>query len=114
MPDPIALGSWPIDIHPSDGRVGVHPHKEDPPAPYPIPVRALLVRNIANVLVAGRCLSATHEAHGSTRVSGTAMATGQAAGTLAALAATRGVDPRDVPYDDLSRTLLSQGVMLHL
>ncbi len=67
MPDPIALGSWPIDIHPSDGRVGVHPHKEDPPAPYPIPVRALLVRNIANVLVAGRCLSATHEAHGSTR-----------------------------------------------
>jgi hypothetical protein len=112
--DPIALGAWPIDIHPSDGRVGVHPHKEDPPAPYGIPLRALLVRNMSNVLVAGRCLSATHEAHGSTRVSGTAMATGQAAGTLAAMAAARSVDPRSVCYADLARMLVGQGVVLRL
>ncbi len=110
--DPIALGSWPIDIHPADGRVGVHPHKEDPPAPYPIPLRALLVKDIANLMVAGRCLSATHEAHGSTRVSGTAMATGEACGTLAALAAKRGVGLREVPYVDLQQQLLTQGVIL--
>jgi len=112
--DPIALGSWPIDIHPADGRVGVHPHKDDPPHPYPIPLRALLVRNRANLLVAGRCLSATHQAHGSTRVSGTAMATGEAAGTLAALAVARHGDVRSVPYDDLASQLLRQGALLAL
>lgn len=112
--DPVALGSWPIDIHPADGRVGVHPHKENPPAPYPIPLRSLLVRDLSNVLVAGRCLSATHEAHGSTRVGGTAMATGQAGGTLAALAAKSGRSLRSVPYSDLAEMLQSQGAILHL
>jgi len=114
QPDPVALGSWPIDIHPADGRVGVHPHKEDPPEPYPIPLRALLVRNIDNLLVAGRCLSATHEAHGSTRVSGTAMATGEACGTLAALASSSGRILRHVPYSELAAQLLRQGAMLEL
>ena len=114
QPDPIAMGSWPIDIHPADGRVGVHPHKENPPEPYPIPSRALIVRNLANVLVAGRCLSATHEAHGSTRVSGTAMATGEAAGTHAAMAVRTNSELRKVPYPDLAKQLLQQGAMLSL
>lgn len=109
--DPIALGSWPIDIHPADGRVGVHPHKEDPPAPYPIPLRALVVRDLANVLVAGRCLSATHEAHGSTRVSGTAMATGQAAGTVAAIAAEAQQLIRSVPYHRVAEELRQAGAL---
>jgi flavin-dependent dehydrogenase len=113
QPDPIALGSWPIDIHPADGRVGVHPHKENPPKPYPIPSRALLVKNTTNLLVAGRCLSATHEAHGSTRVSGTAMATGEAAGTLAALASCTRRNPRDVPYSELCTQLTRQRAILH-
>jgi hypothetical protein len=114
VPDPVALGSWPIDIHPADGRVGVHPHKEDPPQPYPIPLRSLLVRGLSNLLVAGRCLSATHEAHGSTRVSGTAMATGEAAGTLAALASKRGCELREVPYGELAAQLTKQGAILSL
>jgi hypothetical protein len=114
QPDPIALGSWPIDIHPADGRVGVHPHKDDPPAPYPIPLRTLLVKGVSNAMVAGRCLSATHEAHGSTRVSGTAMATGEAAGTLAALAVRQAVDLRSVSYSELQAQLLKQGALLAL
>lgn len=112
--DPIALGSWPIDIHPADGRVGVHPHKEDPPAPYPIPLRALIVRDLANVLVAGRCLSATHEAHGSTRVSGTAMATGQAAGTVAAIASQAHQHIRSIPYGRVAEELQQAGALLAL
>ena len=112
QPDPVALGSWPIDIHPADGRVGVHPHKENPPEPYPIPLRALLARDVVNLLIAGRCLSATHEAHGSTRVSGTAMATGEACGTLAAMAGRSGLAVRDVRYADLAAQLASQGVIL--
>ena len=115
QPDVVALGSWPIDIHPADGRVGVHPHKENPPEPYAIPARALMVRNLSNALVAGRCLSATHEAHGSTRVSGTAMATGEACGTLAALAVRAGREVRDVPLSrPCRRNCVRQGVLLNL
>jgi FAD dependent oxidoreductase len=112
--DVIALGSWPIDIHPADGRVGVHPHKENPPTPYPIPFRCLLVAGLDNLSVAGRCISATHEAHGSTRVSGTAMALGQAAGTAAAMACGIGVTPRKLPISTLQETLLKQGAILSL
>ena len=112
--DAIALGAWPIDIHPSDGRVGVHPHKEDPPAPYQIPARVLLVRDLDNLMVAGRCLSATHEAHGSTRVSGTAMAVGEAAGTHSALAAQAGVKLREVAIHRVQDQLRRNGVVLSL
>ncbi len=112
--DAIALGSWPIDIHPADGRVGVHPHKDEPPAPYPIPARCLMVRGFDNLLTAGRCISATHEAHGSTRVSGTAMALGQAAGTLAALAHDSGLAARRLPIARVQDRLAAQGAILAL
>ncbi len=112
--DGIALGSWPIDIHPADGRVGVHPHKENPPEPYPIPARCLFVRGFDNLATAGRCISATHEAHGSTRVSGTAMALGQAAGTAAALACETGSALHSVPAAALQDRLAKQGAILSL
>jgi hypothetical protein len=112
--DVIALGSWPIDIHPADGRVGVHPHKENPPVPYAIPLRCLLASGLDNLSAAGRCISATHEAHGSTRVSGTAMALGQAAGTAAAMACDIGVAPRNIRIADLQDRLLKQGAILTL
>jgi succinate dehydrogenase/fumarate reductase flavoprotein subunit len=112
--DVIAIGSWPIDIHPADGRVGVHPHKENPPAPYPIPAGCVIVRDFDNLLTAGRCISATHEAHGSTRVSGTAMALGQAAGTIAAMAAEQRVAARAVPIASVQDGLLAAGAILSL
>jgi hypothetical protein len=83
--DSIAIGAWPVDIHPSNGAVGVHPHKENPPAPYEIPFRCLVPRSTEGLLVAGKPISTTHAAHGSTRVPGTSLATGQAAGVAAAL-----------------------------
>jgi hypothetical protein len=55
-------------------------------ATYGIPYRALQPRDLDNVVVAGRCFSATHEAHASARSMATCMAMGQAAGTAAALA----------------------------
>jgi hypothetical protein len=112
--DVVAMGSWPIDIHPADGRVGVHPHKENPPEPYQIPLGCLLVRGFDNLLVAGRCMSSTHEAHGSTRVSGTAMALGQAAGTVAAMACENGGTPRKVSVQSLQDRLRRQGAILCL
>jgi hypothetical protein len=112
--DAVALGSWPIDIHPADGRVGVHPHKEDPPEPYQIPLGCLLARDLDNLLMAGRCISATHEAHGSTRVSGTAMALGQAAGTAAAMACAEGSPVRGVAISKVQQRLMDQGGILRL
>lgn len=98
FPDSIAVGAWPVDIHPANGDVGVHPHKENPPVPYEIPFRCLVPLNTEGLLVAGKPISTTHRAHGSTRVPGTSLATGQAAGVAAALAvrtkkSLRALDP---------------------
>ena len=66
-----------------------------------IPARTLLVRDAANVVVAGRCFSATHDAHAAVRSMAQCMAMGQAAGTVAALAAAAGLTPRDVAHGTL-------------
>lgn len=104
FPDAIAVGAWPIDIHPAD-RVGVHPHKDDAPVPYEIPYRCLLPQAVEGLLVAGKPISTTHRAHGSTRVPGTSIATGQAAGVAAALAAAAGTTPRRVDVETLRARL---------
>ena len=110
--DAVAVGAWPIDIHPSNGFVGVHPHKENPPAPYEIPYRCLVPRTVDNLLVAGRPISTTHRAHGSTRVPGTSMATGQAAGVAAALSAKTGNSPRALDVEALRDELRRQGAII--
>lgn len=110
--DAIALGAWPVDIHPTDGFVGVHPHKESPPEPYQIPYRCLLTQGVDNLLVAGKPISTTHRAHGSTRVPGTSLATGQAAGVAAAIAAREGASPREIDVSTLRRILKEQGAIL--
>ena len=65
-------------------------------ATYGIPFRSLQPQGLDNVLVAGRCFSATHDAHASARSMGTCMAMGQAAGTAAALSASRSASTPDV------------------
>lgn len=86
--DAIATGCWYLDLHPNKTTLGsandFTPEKVQP-APYDIPYRSLLPQKIENLLVAGRCHSATRGAHASTRVTVTAMAMGEAAGCAAAL-----------------------------
>lgn len=77
-----------------------------------IPYRTLLVRDAANVLVAGRCFSATHDAQASVRSMAQCMAMGQAAGTAAGLAALAATDPRDVPVQRLQDRLRHDGAVL--
>jgi 2-polyprenyl-6-methoxyphenol hydroxylase-like FAD-dependent oxidoreductase len=87
--DAIATGCWYLDIHPNKTVVGSandFDPKKHQPEPYDIPYRSLLPQKVSNLLVAGRCHSATRGAHASTRVTVTAMAMGEAAGVAAALA----------------------------
>ncbi|MFZ5671717.1 MAG: FAD-dependent oxidoreductase [Pseudomonadota bacterium] len=76
---------------------------------YTVPFRALLPRNLDGIMVAGRCLSSTHDAHASARSIGTCMAMGQAVGSAAALAADQNVTPRRLPLKTLLALLDRQG-----
>jgi hypothetical protein len=110
FPDVVARGYFPIDIHdPRGGGSGTWLEIEDS---YDIPYRCLIPQNLDRLLVAGRAISATHEAHGSFRTQGGVMAIGQAAGTAAALAAKRGVGPRQVPIEELQAELRRTGASL--
>jgi hypothetical protein len=79
-----------------------------------IPYRTLLPRHLENVLVAGRCFSATHDAHASVRSMAQCMAMGQAAGTAAAMAVRHGKSPREIDVSCLQTDLSRQGAILHL
>jgi hypothetical protein len=79
-----------------------------------IPYRSLLVRDSSNTLVAGRCFSATHDAHASVRSMAQTMAMGQAAGTAAALATSAGSDPREVDASTLRERLRHDGAVLEI
>lgn len=105
--DVIARGTYPVDIHNPKGR-GTVLRSVPPGDAYDIPLRCLLPRGVDNVLTAGRCISGTHEAHSSYRVTPTAMATGQAAGVAAALGAKNGQRPRAVPVPDVQTELVRQ------
>ena len=79
---------------------------------YDLPYRALLPLGINNLLMAGRSISATHEAHSSLRVMPIVFAIGQAAGTAAALSIDLDQPPRKIDYRLIQGELLKQGVFL--
>ena len=79
-----------------------------------IPYRSLVVQGAENVLVAGRCFSATHDAHASVRSMAQCMAMGQAAGTTAALALDHGGDVRAVSAERLRERLRIEGAVLSI
>jgi hypothetical protein len=87
--DAVARASWPIELW-EEGRLGaMYEYLEDGQT-YDIPLRSLHARDVDNLFVAGRCMSATHEALGSARVIGTCLAAGEAVGRAAARMADRG------------------------
>ena len=93
--DAVAVGAFPIDIH---DPLGKELYWTQTAAPcYDVPYRVMLPRDFKNLLVTGRCVSATHVAAASVRVTPTAMALGEAAGIAAALAREGRTDEIDVP-----------------
>ncbi|NLD99145.1 MAG: FAD-dependent oxidoreductase [Fibrobacter sp.] len=111
--DVVALSTYPVDIHNPDG-AGTMLYQLPPGSAYSIPLRCLFPKNLERILVAGRCISGTHEAHSSYRVMPVAMALGQAAGICAALAARSGTTIRGVPYRNVREELLGQGAILEI
>jgi hypothetical protein len=109
--DVIARGTYPVDIHSPSG-IGTVMRPVPPGDAYDVPLRCLIPVGVDHLLTAGRCISGTHEAHSSYRVTPTAMATGQAAGVCAALAARGAGKPRDVAVTEVQRELLRQGADL--
>ncbi|MGH8021581.1 MAG: FAD-dependent oxidoreductase [Opitutaceae bacterium] len=107
--DAIAVASYPIDIHrPGDEGCTLIWCGDC----YDIPYRSLVPTKIENLLVAGRCISTTHEAMGAIRVMATCMAMGEAAGRAAKMAIRRGVVPADIDAADLQEELLAKGAYL--
>ena len=88
------------------------PTVNPPGEAYDIPLRCLMPRGAEGLVVAGRCISGTHEAHSSYRVMPIVMATGHAAGICAAIAARDGTPPRAVPARQVQRELIRQKASL--
>lgn len=109
--DAIALGGYPIDIHAPQGAATDSEHVPANIA-YQIPLRCLLLDRPENLVVVGRCISATHEAAAAFRVTPIAMAIGQGGGVVAAEAILRGVPPAAVPFPAVRARLLAQGARL--
>jgi hypothetical protein len=109
--DVVARGAYPVDIHNPKGS-GTVLRRLPPGEAYDIPLRCLIPQGPDGLLVAGRCLSGSHEAHSSYRVMPIVMATGQAAGVCAALAAARSVPPRAMPVAEVQAALVRQGADL--
>lgn len=107
--DSIARGAYSIDIHNPGDSKSTWIQVDDS---YNVPYRSLLPCNLDCIIVAGRCISATHEASAAVRVMPSCMAIGQAAGTAAALAVSEGTNPKNINVDILRRVLIKQGAYL--
>jgi len=107
--DGIGKCNYFLDIHNPDGKIGTF--TENVPE-YEIPFRSLIPKGIDNLLVAGRCISATHEAMASLRVMPPCFIIGQAAGTAAAFCAQTGTPPIELSPRILRNALIYDGVDL--
>ena len=108
--DEIALCGAPIEDHHAGGDTQWQYVGEG--GVYGIPYRSLVAGGVEGLLVAGRCFSATHDAHASARSMATCMAMGEAAGMAAVFAAALSVTPRAIPADALRDQLAAAGALL--
>lgn len=113
--DAVSFGGWSIDLHPADGVFSEKPgcNQWHSKGIYQIPYRSLYSRNIKNLFLAGRIISSTHVAFGSTRVMATAAAAAQAVGTAAALCNRLKLQPQELLKEGhiatLQQLLLERG-----
>ncbi|MDO3408444.1 FAD-dependent oxidoreductase [Saccharibacillus sp. CPCC 101409] len=111
--DAIAHSGYPIDIHSPDGE-GTNSRKLEWGGMYSIPYRSLVTAELSNLIVIGRCLSATFEAQAAVRTTPTTGAIGHAGGVAAALAASGDGDVREVDVRRVQTVLKEQGAYLEV
>jgi hypothetical protein len=113
--DAVSFGGWALDLHPADGVLGDKPgctqwHSK---GVYQIPFRTMYSKNIKNLFLGGRLISATHVAFGSSRVMATCAHNGQAVAMAAALCKEQDLFPRDLLVGDrineLQKRLIKSG-----
>lgn len=106
-PDAVAFGGWSIDLHPADGIFSEKPgcNQWHSKGIYQIPYRSLYSHNIKNLFLAGRIISASHVAFGSSRVMATGAHVGQAVGMAAVVATSNHLLPQDLTEPTLMREL---------
>jgi hypothetical protein len=112
--DAVAIGGWPMDDHPPGGfdRADLPPAVQiRTPEVFNIPLRSFYSRNISNLMMAGRNISATHVAFTSTRVMATCAVGGQAAGTAAAMCLAKGITPRQLASEPKFVSALQQRLL---
>src|SRR6218665_484706 len=110
--DAVAYGGWSIDLHPADGVFSEKPgcNQWHSKGVYQIPYRCLYSRNIRNLFLAGRIISASHVAFGSSRVMATAAYAAQAVGLAAKICLDRSIQPAEV-YQLGYTSLLQQDLL---
>jgi hypothetical protein len=108
--DAVACSAWPVEEH-GAGRATRWVFLE-PGTYYQLPYRMMLPIDVDGLLVAGRCSSASHDAHASMRVAAVCMALGEAAGVAAAHAAAARVPLNATDIGALRKQLLKQGAFL--
>ncbi|MBR6571901.1 MAG: FAD-dependent oxidoreductase [Clostridia bacterium] len=109
--DRIAAGNYDIDIHNPEG-TGTSHYYFKPGTWYTIPYRSLIPRGVSNLLVAGRCISTTHEAQASIRIMPIVTTLGHAAGVAIGLANKAGVGVKEVDVAQLQKQLEAEGAFL--
>lgn len=109
FPDSVARGNYDIDIHNPEG-TGTSHYYFAPGEYYTIPYRSLTVKDADNLLVAGRCISADHEAQASIRIMPICASTGEAAGIAASLAP--GGRVKEVDIKALRERLTASGALI--
>lgn len=109
--DAIAVANYDIDIHSPDGS-GTSHHYFKKGEWYQIPYRCLLPKGISNMLVAGRCISATHEAQASIRIMPYVAEIGHAAGAAVSMAVLKGTTLKGFNIKELQAKLKEEGFVL--
>lgn len=112
QPDAVCRATFGVDIHaenPDQNLAAAVSHGGIKAKPYDIPLRALIAREVDGLMMAGRCISGDFLAHASYRVTGNAVAMGEAAGVVAAIAARNGRLPHEVEWSEGAAQLAKTG-----
>ena len=111
--DAVCYSYYPIDLHKNSDEALQNIYIDDSVHPT-LPLAAMVVEGLSNLMVSGRCISGDRLANSAFRVKASCMAMGEAVGTAAALCTQRDISIRELPIDDLRSKLCDNGAIVPL